>query len=155
MTSMAAAITMHTSILLAVVLIFIPVSDAFWNKGEMIRLNIQNNHTNYLSIRCFSFERTEKVQHLDGGQHFNFTFRTNSLFPSQTMYNCSTNMGAFVAYRFDYFCATSSACNWRFDLNQTYLLEPISGNWRAMDYNPNYESLERGGVVEAKYTNRR
>ncbi|KAL1819332.1 hypothetical protein ACET3Z_014201 [Daucus carota] len=156
----AATISKHSAIFAVVLslLLLLPVSEgSLWNRGPKITVSVQNNHTNYLSIRCFSFESSEKVRHLDAGEQFSFTFATNSLFPSATMVNCSTNMGVFVAYRFDYHCKKVRKCEWKFDLNQSYLLEPSASNWAPtwipMDYNPNYESLERGGVVEAKYTN--
>ncbi|KAL8133503.1 hypothetical protein AgCh_008824 [Apium graveolens] len=159
-TATAATISKQSTIFAVVVslLLLLPVSEgSLWNRGPKIEVSVQNNHTNYLSIRCFSFERSEKVQHLKAGQQFSFTFPTNSIFPSATMVNCSTNMGVFVAYKFDYHCKKMRKCEWRFDLNQSYLLEPSASNWAPtwipMDYNPNYESLERGGVVEAKYTN--
>ena len=156
----AASISKNSTIFAVLVslLLLLPVSEgSIWNRGPKITVTVENNHTNYLSIRCFSFEKSEKVQHLKTGAQFSFTFPTNSLFPSATMVNCSTNMGVFVAYKFDYHCKKIRKCDWRFDLNQSYMLEPSASNWAPtwipMDYNPNYESLERGGVVEAKYTN--
>uniref|UniRef100_A0A3Q7HGP8 S-protein homolog n=1 Tax=Solanum lycopersicum TaxID=4081 RepID=A0A3Q7HGP8_SOLLC len=115
---------------------------------------ITNNHTNYLSVRCFSFEDDGNVKHLSTMSSFNITVKVKNFFSSSTMYNCSTNMGTFVAFKYDYGCVSrSTPCEWRFDENFTYRYSPKDQKWVAHEYNPNYESLTRGGVIKGYYVN--
>ncbi|MCD7449971.1 hypothetical protein HAX54_002688 [Datura stramonium] len=86
---------------------------------------ITNNHTNYLSVRCFSFNDDGIVKHLNVMGSFNITVKIRKFFPTSTMYNCSTNMGTFVAFKSDYDCVSHSApCEWRFDENFIYRYSP-------------------------------
>lgn len=150
--------TMNIFLLLVAMLFFIPSSDASinWIKNNPEKaVTITNNHTKFLSIRCFSFDNDLKMRHLRPWESFQFKFRTHAFFPSSTMFNCSTNMGAFTAFRYDYNCAnnTNNKCDWRFDLLHTYRFSPNIQDWELLEYNPNYESLEKGGIVKSKYTN--
>lgn len=150
--------TMNIFLLLVAMLFFIPSSDASinWIKNNPEKaVTITNNHTKFLSIRCFSFDNDLKMRHLRPWESFQFKFRTHAFFPSSTMFNCSTNMGAFTAFRYDYNCAnnTNNKCDWRFDLLHTYRFSPNIQDWELHEYNPNYESLEKGGIVKSKYTN--
>ncbi|KAK3037658.1 hypothetical protein RJ639_030435 [Escallonia herrerae] len=156
-TSISISISMHACLLLLALLLFIPNSETSLFTPVQKTVIITNNHTNYLSVRCFLFDNSYPVHHLKSKELFGFRFRPNSVFPSMTMFNCSTNMGAFVAYKYDYDCASdpSNKCEWRFDQNQTYLYHESMGEWVALDYNPNYESLEKGGVVKGRYTNKK
>ncbi|TMX03896.1 hypothetical protein EJD97_013038 [Solanum chilense] len=115
---------------------------------------ITNNHTNYLSIRCFSFDDDGEVKHLNTMGTFNITVKIKKFFPTSTMFNCSTNMGTFVAFNSHYECVSHSRpCEWRFDENFTYRHSPKEEKWIAHEYNPNYESLTRGGVIKGYYVN--
>ncbi|KAK4374146.1 hypothetical protein RND71_004823 [Anisodus tanguticus] len=115
---------------------------------------ITNNHTNYLSIRCFSFDEDANVHHLNTMGSFNITIKIRNFFPTSTMWNCSTNMGTFVAFKYSYGCVSRSMpCEWRFDENFTYRYSPKEEEWVAHEYNPNYESLTRGGVIKGYYVN--
>lgn len=116
---------------------------------------LTNNHTNYLSIRCFSFNNEFDVKHLPPWGQFQFTVRMSTIYPSSTMFNCSTNMGTFVAFRYNYECSMGNydTCEWRFDENNAYRWEPKSNIWVLADYAPNYESLDRGGVIKGYFAN--
>ncbi|VFQ62522.1 unnamed protein product [Cuscuta campestris] len=116
---------------------------------------VTNNHTSYLSLRCFSFDNAFDVQHLNSWEQFKFMVDVRVIFPSATMWNCSTNMGTFVAFRHDYACSNhpSNTCQWRFDEHMTYVYDPTVALWVAVEYNPNYESLNRGGVIRGYYVN--
>ncbi|KAM7494168.1 hypothetical protein LguiB_028777 [Lonicera macranthoides] len=140
---------MSIFLLLGAMLFLTPISDASLFKNHMKGVLVMNNHTNILSIRCFSFDDDLETHHLKPSEQFGFKFRLHAILPTSTMFNCSTNMGAFVAFRYDYECAidTSNKCEWRFDLNQTYRYSQELQDWVAFEYNPNYESLERGGVI--------
>ncbi|PHU08666.1 hypothetical protein BC332_20526 [Capsicum chinense] len=111
---------------------------------------ITNNHTNYLSIRCFSFDNDGgDVKHLNAMGTFNITIKIRKFFPTSTMFNCSTNMGTFIAFKSSYQCVGhSEPCQWRFDENYTYRYDPKDKEWVLKEYNPNYESLARGGVIK-------
>ncbi|CAK9136064.1 unnamed protein product [Ilex paraguariensis] len=150
----------HISFLLIAALFFVPVSEASifsWRKRPLKTVTLTNNHTNYLSVRCYNFNDALRLQHLKPNQQFKFNFQVNGLLASTAMYNCSTNMGVFVSYRHDYMCGndTINKCDWKFDLKGTYRYSPTLGDWEFFDYNPNYESLFRGGVVQNKYTNKK
>ncbi|KAL8513646.1 hypothetical protein ACS0TY_012943 [Phlomoides rotata] len=116
---------------------------------------VQNNHTNYLSIRCFSFVIDDYVKHLAPKEQFKTNVENNPFYPSATMFNCSTNMGTFVAVKYDYECNMENyySCDWKFDENYAYRWEPKSNIWVATEYAPNYESLERGGVIKGYFAN--
>uniref|UniRef100_M1CUM8 S-protein homolog n=1 Tax=Solanum tuberosum TaxID=4113 RepID=M1CUM8_SOLTU len=115
---------------------------------------ITNNHTNYLSVRCFSFDDDGEVKHLNTMGSFNITIKIKKFLPTSTMFNCSTNMGTFVAFNSHYECVSHSGpCEWRFDENFTYRYSPKEKEWVAREYNPNYESLTRGGVIKGYYVN--
>lgn len=64
-------------------------------------------------------------------------------------------MGTFVAYKYDYQCSKEEydTCEWRFDEDSAYMLLPGNGTWTALDYAPNYESLNRGGVIKGYFAN--
>ncbi|KAM3270851.1 hypothetical protein P3S67_029053 [Capsicum chacoense] len=116
---------------------------------------VTNNHTNYLSIRCFSFDDDGgDVKHLNAMGTFNITVKIRKFFPTSTMFNCSTNMGTFIAFKSSYQCVShSEPCQWRFDENYTYRYNPVDKEWVLHEYNPNYESLSRGGVIKGYYVN--
>lgn len=115
---------------------------------------VKNNHTNYLTIRCFSFDDSFPLNHLKSNQEFSFKVNIRRVFPTATMFNCSTNMGTFVAFRSDYQCVTDpEPCQWMFDENFTYLYSSKDKEWVLNEYNPNYESLKRGGVMKGYYVN--
>ncbi|KAM3270849.1 hypothetical protein P3S67_029051 [Capsicum chacoense] len=116
---------------------------------------ITNNHTNYLSIRCFSFDNDGgDVKHLNAMGSFNITVKIRKFFPTSTMFNCSTNMGTFIAFKSSYQCVGhSEPCQWRFDENYTYRYDAKDKEWVLKEYNPNYESLARGGVIKGYYVN--
>ncbi|CAN4077217.1 unnamed protein product [Withania somnifera] len=85
---------------------------------------------------------------------FNITVKIRKFFPSSTIYNCSTNMGTFVAFQYQYSCVSrSTPCEWRFDENFAYRYSTKLESWNAYEYNPNYESLTRGGVIKGYYVN--
>ncbi|KAL6544192.1 hypothetical protein OROGR_010689 [Orobanche gracilis] len=151
---------MRGFILLLVATIVIHVTTATQEKskdGKIVVLT--NNHTNYLSVRCFSFDDNFDVTHLPSGGQYKFRVRKRLVYPSSTMFNCSTNMGTFVAYKYSYECTkdTHDTCDWRFDEDSAYLWEPTKniklGGWEPVDYSPNYESLNRGGVVKGYFAN--
>ncbi|KAL3844438.1 hypothetical protein ACJIZ3_001841 [Penstemon smallii] len=116
---------------------------------------VTNNHTNYLSVRCFSFNDDFDVTHLQPWNQFRFRVRKRLIYPSATMFNCSTNMGTFVAFKFNYECSEDKydTCDWRFDEDSAYRWDPESKKWTQVDYQPNYESLTRGGVIKGYYAN--
>lgn len=116
---------------------------------------VTNNHTNFLSIRCFSFDNAYTVNHLPPWGQYQFKVKRGIMYPSTTMFNCSTNMGTFVAYRYNYECAKAEyeKCDWRFDEDGAYRWEPKLNVWRPVDYSPNYESLDRGGVIQGYFAN--
>ncbi|CAN4077306.1 unnamed protein product [Withania somnifera] len=143
-----ATITSTTTILL-LLMMNINVSNVAAGLPDQKIVVITNNHTNYLSIRCFSFDDDNVVKHLHTMETFNITVKIRNFFPTSTMYNCSTNMGTFIAFKSDYECVSRSVpCEWRFDENYTYRYNPTDEEWTLHEYNPNYESLARGGVIE-------
>ncbi|GER26781.1 plant self-incompatibility protein S1 family [Striga asiatica] len=115
-------------------------------KDEGKTVVLTNNHTNYLSIRCFSFDDNFDVVHLQSGGQYMFKVHKRVIYPSSTMFNCSTNMGTFVAYKYNYDCTSDEykTCDWKFDEESAYRWEPKQNSWVAFDYSPNYESLNRG-----------
>ncbi|KAL7111887.1 hypothetical protein ACP275_05G117600 [Erythranthe tilingii] len=121
--------------------------------GKLIVLT--NNHTNYLSIRCFSFDNEFDVTHLRSWGQYKFRVRKRVVYPSSTMFNCSTNMGTFVAFKYDYECCKDKyqTCDWRFDEDGAYRWDPKMLTWISVDYAPNYESLNRGGVIKGYFAN--
>ncbi|KAM7490965.1 hypothetical protein LguiA_033886 [Lonicera macranthoides] len=130
--------TMNVFLLLVAMLFFIPTSNATinWIKSKPEKaVTITNNHTNFLSIRCFSFDTDLKMHHLRPWEGFGFKFRVHAFFPASTMFNCSTNMGAFTAFRYDYDCAssTNNRCDWRFDLLHTYRFATDIQDWELLD----------------------
>lgn len=136
--------------------LILPTSQATGRSAHKLkRVVLTNNHTNYLSVRCFSFDTEFKAQHLKSMQKYTFTFPVRTVFPSATMFNCSTNMGVFVAYKYDYQCADPKydSCDWIYDEDRTYHWIPKTQIWEAVDYSPNYESLVRGGIIKGYYTN--
>lgn len=116
---------------------------------------VTNNHTNYLSVRCFSFDNGFDVTHLQPWDQFKFRVKERVFYPSATMFNCSTNMGTFVAFRFNYQCNDDmyETCDWRFDEESAYRWDPKSQVWSQQDFQPNYESLDRGGVIQGYFAN--
>ncbi|KAK6781676.1 hypothetical protein RDI58_019472 [Solanum bulbocastanum] len=49
------------------------------------------------------------------------------------MFNCSTNMGTFMAFKSSYECVSHSmTCEWRFDENFTYRYSPMEEEWIAL-----------------------
>ncbi|KAK4349581.1 hypothetical protein RND71_032336 [Anisodus tanguticus] len=146
--------TVTSTAILFLFMININVSNVAAGLPEEKVVVITNNHTNYLSVRCFSFDNDGKVQHLNTMGSFNITVKIRKLFSSSTMWNCSTNMGTFVAFKYDYGCVDRlKPCEWRFDENFTYRYSPKEEEWVAHEYNPNYESLTRGGVIKGYYVN--
>ncbi|KAH6784774.1 hypothetical protein C2S52_009733 [Perilla frutescens var. hirtella] len=119
------------------------------------RVVITNNHTNFLSVRCFSFEDDFTVNHLPPWGQYAMKVSKRVVYPSATMFNCSTNMGTFVAFKYDYECVKDEyeKCDWRFDEDSAYRWEPKLNVWAAVDYAPNYESLNRGGVIRGYFAN--
>ncbi|KAL3645768.1 hypothetical protein CASFOL_010948 [Castilleja foliolosa] len=149
---------MHAAILLLITatattfLLHVPTPAQANTKDEGTMVVVTNNHTNYLSIRCFSFDNFFDVIHLPAGGKYKFRVRKRLIYPSSTMFNCSTNMGTFVAYKYDYECAKEyKTCDWRFDEDSAYNWQ--GGQWCTYDYAPNYESLNRGGVVKGYFAN--
>ncbi|GFP87627.1 hypothetical protein PHJA_000906400 [Phtheirospermum japonicum] len=71
------------------------------------------------------------------------------------MFNCSTNMGTFIAYKYNYKCAekTYKTCDWRFDEDSAYRWGPKQRQCYAYVFAPNYESLNRGGVINGYFAN--
>ena len=138
-------------VLVAAAFLFLQ-SDASMNQKNVV---LTNNHTNYLSIRCFSFNNEFDVKHLAPTGQFQFLVKKSPIYPSSTMFNCSTNMGTFVAFKYDYECSVGNydTCDWRFDENNAYRWEPKSNFWVLADYAPNYESLDRGGVIKGYFAN--
>ncbi|MCD7469148.1 hypothetical protein HAX54_007985 [Datura stramonium] len=131
-----------------------PLHTIFAGLSDQKVVFITNNHTNYLSVRCFSFDDDGIVKHLNAMGSFNITVKIKKFFPTSTMYNCSTIMGTFIAFKSDYECVSHSApCEWRFDENFTYRYSPTDEEWVVHEYNPNYESLTRGGVIKGYYVN--
>ncbi|KAK4354964.1 hypothetical protein RND71_027158 [Anisodus tanguticus] len=115
---------------------------------------VKNNHTNYLSIRCFSFDDYLSIKHLKSNEEFSFKVNIRTIFPTATMFNCSTNMGTFMAFRSNYQCVTDSdPCQWMFDENFTYRYHSKDKELALYEYNPNYESLTRGGIMKGFYVN--
>lgn len=147
-------LTMFLTLLIFVVINFSHIEAtgrSFSNKKLVV---VKNNHTNYLSIRCFSYDDDLSIKHLKSNQEFNFTVNIRTIFPTATMFNCSTNMGTFMAFRSDYQCVTDSEpCQWMFDENFTYRYGSKDKEWQLYEYNPNYESLTRGGVLRGFYVN--
>ena len=145
--------SINTAFLLVVAhaVLFLQSTDASTPKNVVVT----NNHTNYLSIRCFSFNNEYEVKHLAPWEHFEFSLTKSKIYPSSTMFNCSTNMGTFVAFKYDYECSVGKydTCDWRFDENNAYRWEPKSNIWVTADYAPNYESLDRGGVIQGYFAN--
>ncbi|OIT37044.1 hypothetical protein A4A49_58136 [Nicotiana attenuata] len=147
-------ITSTTTIMTMLLFFLIDVSTVAAGFPDTKTVVVTNNHTNYLSIRCFSFDDDGEVRHLNKMGSFNISVEIRKFFPSSTMYNCSTNMGTFVAFRSDYECIShSTPCEWRFDEEFTYLYNPKDEEWVIHEYNPNYESLKRGGVIKGYYVN--
>lgn len=64
-------------------------------------------------------------------------------------------MGTFVAYKFNYLCSedTYESCDWRFDEENVYRWDPKMNTWYSYNYDPNYESLTRGGVIKGYFAN--
>ncbi|CAN4077216.1 unnamed protein product [Withania somnifera] len=140
-----------TTILLLLLMMSINVAAGLADVKTVV---ITNNHTNYLSIRCFSFDEDGTIKHLNTMGSFNITVKIRKFFPSSTIYNCSTNMGTFVAFQYGYGCVSrSTPCEWRFDENFTYRYNSKQERWNAYEYNPNYESRTRGGVIKGYYIN--
>ncbi|KAG5589284.1 hypothetical protein H5410_039798 [Solanum commersonii] len=54
---------------------------------------ITNNHTNYLSVRCFSFDEDGDINHLNTMGNFNITVKIRKFISTSTMFNCSTTHG--------------------------------------------------------------
>ncbi|OIT32945.1 hypothetical protein A4A49_20288 [Nicotiana attenuata] len=153
---MKGAIATLTSTIMTIEMLFfmVNVSNVAARFPDIKTVVVTNNHTNYLSIRCFSFDDDGQVKHLNKMGSFNISVKIRNFFPSSTMYNCSTNMGTFVAFQSDYECIShSTPCEWRFDERFTYLYNPKDEEWVAHEYNPNYESLKRGGVIKGYYVN--
>nr|GLL48712.1 hypothetical protein DM860_006432 [Ipomoea trifida] len=153
--TMTTTVMMRAAIMTIAVLLFI-VPGVKGQAGMTKRVEIENNHTSYLSIRCFSFEKSLELKHLAAGEKYTFDLKVRRLFPSATMYNCSTNMGTFVVFRHSYNCASLPeypVCTWRFDDIMTYLYNPKYHFWGPYEYNPNYESLNRGGVIRGYFVN--
>ncbi|KZV25538.1 hypothetical protein F511_27523 [Dorcoceras hygrometricum] len=146
---------MGAAVFLRLATTFLLLSGMTTAKSSDKKIVITNSHTNYLSLRCFSFEDSFSVVHLKPWQTYVINITIRTVYPSATMFNCSTNMGNFVAYRYDYECSDDKyeACHWRFNENNAYRYEPKSGNWFTYDYDPNYESLTRGGVIKGYYAN--
>ncbi|KAL6530853.1 hypothetical protein OROGR_014713 [Orobanche gracilis] len=146
-------------LLVATFVIHVPTTTQTRSEDEGKIVVLTNNHTNYLSVRCFSFDDNFDVTHLPPGGQYKFRVRKRLIYPSSTMFNCSTNMGTFVAYKYSYGCNedTHKTCDWRFDEDSAYLWEPLKnlglGEWEAVDYSPNYESLNRGGVIKGYFAN--
>ncbi|OIT32946.1 hypothetical protein A4A49_64085 [Nicotiana attenuata] len=148
------AIITSTTTIMAMLLFMINASNVAAGFPLIKTVVVTNNHSNYLSIRCFSFDDDGQVRHLNKMGSFNISVKIRKFFPSSTMYNCSTNMGTFVAFRFDYECVSySTPCEWMFDEDYTYLYNPKDEEWAIHEYNPNYESLKRGGVIKGYYVN--
>ncbi|KAK4422479.1 hypothetical protein Salat_1830400 [Sesamum alatum] len=147
----------HTFLLLLLVTVYLlhisTTHAAFAVKQKIIVLT--NNHTNYLSVRCFSFNNEFDVVHLPSWGQYKFRVKKRYIYPSSTMFNCSTNMGTFIAYKFDYECSKDKyeSCDWRFDEDSAYRWEPKVKSWVLYDYAPNYESLNRGGVIQGYFAN--
>ncbi|KAG9134184.1 hypothetical protein Leryth_025427 [Lithospermum erythrorhizon] len=117
-------------------------------------VRIMNNGTSISSVRCFSFFDDIPTQHLRSKASFSFSVRFTSFFSYSTMYNCSTNLGTFVVYRADHECArTDKDCSWMFDDHRAYMYSPKDNTWNMIYYNPNYESVERGGVMKGDNKN--
>ncbi|KAL3500062.1 hypothetical protein ACH5RR_039155 [Cinchona calisaya] len=150
-----ARVLIQLSFLQLIAMLLIIPSSAEAKLAKKKDIYITNNHTNILTVRCFSFNDEIPRRHLRPNETFNFTVTHNIIFPSLSMYNCSTNMGVFIAYRYDYKCSDESvkSCDWRFDERRTYHYINETQTWEAYDYNPNYESLGRGGVVKGYFTN--
>ncbi|KAL3619144.1 hypothetical protein CASFOL_036714 [Castilleja foliolosa] len=140
----------------AAILLHVPMAAHARTKDEGTMVVLTNNHTNYLSIRCFSFNDDFSVIHLPAGGQYKFRVRKRLIYPSSTMFNCSTNMGTIIAYKYNYVCAKKQykTCDWRFDEDKAYRWEPEpTPGWYAHNYSPNYESLNRGGVVQGYFAN--
>ncbi|KAL8503472.1 hypothetical protein ACS0TY_022283 [Phlomoides rotata] len=141
-----------------VLVLFLVVPATFLLQSDASRSKtvvVTNNHTNYLSIRCFSFVEDEVVKHMAPREQFVTNVKKNPFYPSATMFNCSTNIGTFVAVKYDYECNMENhySCDWRFDEDYAYRWEPKSNIWVATEYAPNYESLDRGGVIKGYFAN--
>ncbi|KAM3358247.1 hypothetical protein P3S68_021178 [Capsicum galapagoense] len=148
-------VTITSTTILFLFVITINISNVSARLPDEKIIVITNNHTNYLSVRCFSFDNDgDDVKHLHAMDSFNITVKIRKFFSTSTMYNCSTNMGTFVAFKYNYGCATHSGpCEWRFDENFTYHYSPKRKQWVVYEYYPNYESLTRGGVIKGYYVN--
>ncbi|PIN20128.1 hypothetical protein CDL12_07185 [Handroanthus impetiginosus] len=146
--------TVCATFLLIAFLLHISITHAKLNANEKIVV-VTNNHTNYLSIRCFSFDNDFDVTHLPSWGQYKFRVRKRVVYPSSTIFNCSTNMGTFVAFKYDYECSKDKydTCDWRFDEESAYRWDPKLNTWVAYDYAPNYESLNRGGVIKGYFAN--
>lgn len=138
----------------SVLLLHVPPTHASL-KAKTKLVVLTNNHTNYLSVRCFSFDDTFNVSHLAPWGQSKFRVTKRVIYPSSTMFNCSTNMGTFMAFKYDYECMSDEfeICDWRFDEEGAYRWEPKSNIWAGVDYSPNYESLSRGGVIKGYFAN--
>lgn len=139
-------------ILLTAILVFVPSSEAsFWQSPQKT-VNVRNWNKTQISIRCFSFDDERKVVHLKPQEAFSFTFRQSMIFPSSTMWNCSTTQGTIITFKNDYDCNKNrnNLCTWRFSVKEAYRYSPEYKKWIRYEYNPDYESLSRGGVVKGQ-----
>ncbi|KAL2531421.1 Uncharacterized protein Adt_04772 [Abeliophyllum distichum] len=147
------------TVLLVTFILLVPASNALGNdkdeKEKTKLVVVTNNHTNYLSIRCFSFDEDFNVVHLKPWAQFKFKVHIRKIYPSATMFNCSTNMGTFVAFKYNYHCSQDlyDSCDWRFDEENVYRWNPKLKTWISYYYDPNYESLNRGGVIKGYFAN--
>ncbi|KAL2527668.1 Uncharacterized protein Adt_12722 [Abeliophyllum distichum] len=147
-------------LLLVTFLFLVPTSTALGKDEEKENKKtklvvVTNNHTNYLSVRCFSFDDEFNVVHLKPWAQFKFKVHIRKIYPSATMFNCSTNMGTFVAFKYNYHCSQDiyESCDWRFDEENVYRWNPKLKTWFSYNYDPNYESLSRGGVIRGYFAN--
>ncbi|KAL6955724.1 hypothetical protein U1Q18_041305 [Sarracenia purpurea var. burkii] len=131
----------------------IPMSDASFWRSPQKTVTIQNIDKIEIIVRCFSFDDDRPVQNLKPQEEYSFVFRQSVILPLSTMWNCSTHVGTFTVFRDEYDCNKneSNACKWKFNLQEVYRFSPKHGDWIAYEYNPNYESLRRGGVVKGQY----
>ncbi|KAH7864448.1 hypothetical protein Vadar_029689 [Vaccinium darrowii] len=127
------------------------IQGTFWQSPQKM-VTVQN-WTGLRSASGASHDDERKVHNLKPHEALSFTFRQSMIFPSSTMWNCSTNQGTFVAFKNDYDCNKNqnNLCTWRFSARDAHRYSPEYKKWVRYKYNPNYESLARGGVVKGRY----
>ncbi|KAL2527664.1 Uncharacterized protein Adt_12718 [Abeliophyllum distichum] len=148
------------SLLLVTFLFLVPTSTALGKDEEKENKKtklvvVTNNHTNYLSIRCFSFNDDFNVVHLKPWAQFKFKVHVRKILSLYNNVQLFDKHGTFVVFKYNYHCSQYlyESCDWRFDEGNAYRWNPKLKTWFSYDYEPNYESLSRGGVIRGYFAN--